>query len=133
MTVLDPARPDAGPVRLLTTILDLPAHVVAALYRWRWQVELFFRWLKVHANFRHLTSHSKNGMTLGFHVAVIAVLLMYQFTGRPVSKYAYNLLALVAGGMAGPADVLPILAARERERETDRRRRAARAAEKTSK
>jgi hypothetical protein len=133
VTVLDPARPDAGPVRLLTTILDLPAHVIAALYRWRWQIELFFRWLKVHANFRHLTSHSAGGMALGFHVAVIAVLLMYQYAGRPVGKYAYSLLSLVAGGMADAADVLPILAARERERETDRRRRAARAAEKTAK
>lgn len=133
VTVLDPDRPDAGPVRLLTTILDLPAHRVAALYRWRWQIELFFRWLKVHANFRHLTSHSRNGMALGFHVAVIAVLLMYQYAGRPVGKYAYNLLSLVAGGMADAADVLPILAARERERDTDRRRRAARAAEKAAK
>ena len=134
----DPARPaDAPPVRLLTSLLDVPARVVAALYRERWQVELFFRWLKVHAHFRHLTSHSRGGMTLGFHVAVIAVLLMYLHAGRPVSKYAYTLLAVAAAGGADVADVLRVLEARERERENDRRtaaaRTARRAAEKTGK
>jgi len=135
--VADPDRPDAPAIRLITTILDLPARVIAALYRWRWQIELFFRWLKVHANFRHLTGHSRHGMTLGFYVAVIAVLLMYQYTGRPVNKYAYNLLSLVAAGMATPDQALAILDARERERANDRKtavaRAARRAAEKTPK
>lgn len=135
-----PDRPDDAPppaaIRLITTILDLPARVIAALYRWRWQIELFFRWLKVHANFRHLTAHSRHGMTLGFYVAVIAVLLMYQYAGRPVNKYAYNLLSLVAAGMATPDQALAILDARERERANDRRaaaaRHARRKAEKTA-
>jgi hypothetical protein len=57
-------------LRLLSDLLELPAHLIAELYRQRWQVELFFRWLKVHASFGHLTSHSRNGVTLGFHVAL---------------------------------------------------------------
>jgi hypothetical protein len=134
VVVADPAAgPDApGAVRLITTILDLPARVIAALYRWRWQIELFFRWLKVHANFRHLTSHSQSGMTLGFYVAVIAVLLMYRVTGRPASKYAYAMLSLVASGVARPDEALAILAARERERENDRRTTAARKARRAA-
>ena len=71
-------------------------------------------------------------MTLGFYVAVIAVLLMYRFTGRPVSKYAYNLLSLVAAGMATPDQALAILAARERERANDRKTAAARAARRAA-
>jgi hypothetical protein len=131
--VADPAAgPDAPAVRLITTLLDLPARVIAALYRWRWQIELFFRWLKVHANFRHLTSHSRAGMTLGFYVAVIAVLLMYQYTGRPVSKYAYTMLSLVAAGVARPDEALAILAARERERANDRKTTAARKAKRAA-
>jgi len=136
VVVFDPDHPDK-PIRLLTSLPDLPARVIAALYRWRWQIELFFRWLKVHAHFRHLISHSRNGMTLGFYVAVIAVLLMYLHTGRPMSKYAYNLLALCAQGWGTIQDVLPILEARERECELDRRRQAKRQArrraEKTAK
>ncbi len=119
--LLDPNRPD-HPVRLLTSLLDVEAHVVGTIYRQRWQIELFFRWLKVHAHFEHLISHSNNGVTLGFHVAVIAVLLMYLHTGRQPSKYAYNILCFAAAGYGTIEQLLPILARREREAELARQR-----------
>jgi hypothetical protein len=128
--ILDPKRPDR-PVRLLSSITDVPARVVGELYRSRWQIELFFRWLKVHAHFEHLISHSRHGVTSGFYVAVIAVLLIYVHTQRPVSKYAFAMLGLVAGGQATLADVLPILERRERECRLDAERRARKKAEKT--
>ena len=109
-------------VRLLTNRMDVPAYLVGEVYRCRWQIELFFRWLKVHANFRHLISHSKNGITLGFYVAVIGTLLMYLHTGRKVSKYAFGMLTMVAGGQATLADILPILEARERSSALERAR-----------
>jgi hypothetical protein len=112
----------ARTLRLLTDLLDLPAWAVAELYRHRWQVELFFRWLKVHANFRHLTSHSRNGVTLSFYVAVIAALLMCLRTQRPLSLYGYNLLSMVAAGLGDVDDILPILEKRERERQLERDR-----------
>jgi Transposase DDE domain len=121
ITLLDPDDPE-NPIRLLTNILDVPAYVIGLLYRWRWKIELFFRWLKVHAHFRHLTSHSKNGVTSGFYIAVIGVLLIYLHTQRPVSKYAYAMLSLVASGQASLQDITPILERRERERELARRR-----------
>ena len=42
VTVHDERNPDK-PIRLLTSLLDVPAHVIALLYRHRWQIELFFR------------------------------------------------------------------------------------------
>jgi hypothetical protein len=130
--ILDPNNPDK-PMRLLTSLLDVPAHVIGELYRWRWKIELFFRWLKVHANFEHLMSHSENGVAVGFYIAVIAVLLIYIHTQRPVSKYAYAMLSLVASGQATMDDILPILERRERECELDRQLRARKRAAKTSK
>jgi hypothetical protein len=130
--IFDPNHPDQ-PLRLLTNITDVPAHIIALLYRWRWKIELFFRWLKVHAHFRHLTSHSKNGVTSGFYIAVIGVLLIYLHTQRPVSKYAYAMLSLVAAGSATLADIVPILERRERECELERQRLARRKAAKTGK
>lgn len=129
--ILDPANPDR-PVRLLSSILDVPAHIVGTLYRRRWKIELFFRWLKVHAHFEHLISHSPNGVRTGFHIAVIAVLLIYVHTQRPPSKYAYNLLGFVAAGQASLADILPILERRERACELDRQRKARKKAQKNS-
>jgi len=128
--ILDLNHPDQ-PLRLLTNMLDVPAHIIGLLYRWRWKIELFFRWLKVHAHFRHLTSHSKNGVTSGFYIAVIGVLLIYLHTQRPMSKYAYAMLSLVASGQATLQDITPILERRERECELARQRLARKKAEKT--
>lgn len=43
-------------MRLLTNRLDLPAHLIGVIYQHRWQVELFFRWLKCIAHFETVAS-----------------------------------------------------------------------------
>jgi DDE family transposase len=116
-------------LRLLTTLLELPAHLVGQLYRYRWQIELFFRWLKIHAHFQHLTSHSRNGITLSFYVAVIASMLMCLHTQRPLSRYGYNLLSMVAAGLGDISDMLPILEQQERQSQRERERQARKRAE----
>jgi Transposase DDE domain len=120
-------------LRLLTDLMDLSAFAVAEIYRQRWKIELFFRWLKVSANFGHLCSHSRNGVSLGFHMAVIAALLMILRTGKPLSVYGHNLLCMVAAGQADLQHILPILEKRERERRLERERLARkRAAQKSA-
>ena len=61
------------------------------------------------------------------------VLLNYVQTQRPVSKYAYAMLSLVASGQATLEDIVPILQRRERERELERERLARKKAEKKGK
>lgn len=112
------------PIRLLTSLLDVPAYIIALLYRQRWQVELFFRWLKVWAGFEHLISHSRKGITLQFYVAVIACLMMHIRTGRKVNKYMLFLMGQVAAGLATFEQILPLLERIEREKELERKRRA---------
>lgn len=116
----------ADTVRLLTNLVDVEAWAIGLLYRYRWQVELFFRWLKCFANFAHLISHSKQGVLLSFYVAAIGVLLMYLHSGARPSKYAFSLLGLVAGGGATLEEIAPILAERERRIALDRASRARR-------
>ncbi len=123
----------ARQVRLLTDLLDLPVHLIAELYRHRWQVELFFRWLKVHAHFRHLMSCSRNGITTGFYIAIIAAMLLCLHTQQPLNKYALNMFGAVASGLATPEEVLPILARRTRQKELERLRLARKRAEKIGK
>jgi hypothetical protein len=110
-------------LRLVTNLLDVSAHSIALLYRSRWQVELFFRWLKSYANFGHLISHSRGGVEMHFYVTIIAVLLMYLHTGYRPSKYLFALLGQVAAGMATLDEILPIL--RERERQCELARQSA--------
>jgi hypothetical protein len=121
-------RGEPATLRLITNLLDAPAHVVATLYRYRWQVELFFRWLKSYANFGHLISHSREGVETHFYVTIIAVLLMYLHTGYRPSKYLFALLGQVAVGAATLDEILPILRERERRCELDRQSAARRRA-----
>jgi hypothetical protein len=114
----DPAQT----VRIITDMLELPAWQIAELYRQRWQIELLFRWLKVHACYRHLTSQSKKGITLGFYVAMIAMLLMSLYSQNGISKYSYSLLTMVAGGQGSLEDMLPILYKRQRNCELEKAR-----------
>lgn len=121
---------DGTELRLLTNLLDVPADVIATLYRQRWQIELFFRWLKYCANFDHLISHTRPGMQLNFYVVLIGVMLMYlHIEGRP-SKYLFNMLQMVAQGGASLEEIMPILRERERQCERDRRSAALRRAKK---
>jgi hypothetical protein len=55
-------------------LLERSASSIAELYRQRWNIELFFRWLKANANFSRLCSHHRKGVSLAFHAAVIAAL-----------------------------------------------------------
>ncbi len=118
----DPAKP----VRLLTSLTGLAAHQVGALYRKRWQVELFFRWLKMYGNFSRLVSHDKDGAAWAFYVAAIGVTLLAIIGDRRPSKYDLAMLSIVAAGGATLADVLPILKRRHRERDLARVRDAKR-------
>ena len=113
-------------LRLITNLHDVPAATIAHLYRYRWQIELFFRWLKCFWNFSHLISHSRDGVQLYLYVTIIAVMLMYLHTGYRPSKYAFALLDQVANGSATLEDILPILRERERRSELDRQSRARR-------
>jgi hypothetical protein len=59
-------RPDGTPARpvLVTNRLDLEAEVVALACRYRWSVELFFRWLTCVLGCRHLLSQCHNGVSI---------------------------------------------------------------------
>lgn len=58
---------------------------VAELYRRRWEIETFFKFLKQHLSYAHLTSHQENGIRVLIWMALIAALLLIWFkrvTGR---------------------------------------------------
>jgi len=119
VTVANDADPQK-PLRLLTSLRDLPAAQVALLYRQRWQVELFFRWLKTYGHFTRLLSHDRAGGAWGFYVSVIGVVLLALYEGRAPSKYDLALLSVVACRGATLQQILPILRRRHRERELAR-------------
>jgi Transposase DDE domain len=110
------------------TSADIPARVIAVIYRQRWQIELFFKWLKTWARMDHLLSTSRNGITFQFYVAVIGVLMMCVQSGRRVSIYALAALSRLARGECTVEQAMAVLAQREHERSLNRARQAKRRA-----
>jgi hypothetical protein len=61
---------------LLTNQFELPAITVAELYRRRWQVELFFKWIKGHLRLRAFLGRSENAVRMQVWSAICAYLLV---------------------------------------------------------
>jgi IS4 transposase len=60
----------------LTNHLDLPALLVAQLYQQRWQVELFFRWLKQHLRIKAFYGRSENAVRTQLWIALCVYALV---------------------------------------------------------
>lgn len=70
-------RTETGSIlRIVTNDLDAPAEQIAELYKHRWQIELFFRWVKHSLKIRHFLGTSENAVRIQIAVALIAFLLL---------------------------------------------------------
>jgi hypothetical protein len=63
-------------LRILSNDLTLSAQQVADLYKRRWAIELFFRWVKQTLRIRHFIGVSENAVRIQIAVALIAFLLL---------------------------------------------------------
>jgi len=70
-------RAENGKVlRILCNDLDASAHEIADLYKRRWAIELFFRWVKQTLKIKHFLGTSENAVRIQIAVALIAFLLL---------------------------------------------------------
>jgi hypothetical protein len=63
-------------LRIVTNDLDAPAQQIADLYKRRWAIELFFRWVKQTLKITHFIGRSENAVRIQVAVALIAYLLI---------------------------------------------------------
>jgi hypothetical protein len=90
---------------LATDRLDLDAELVALGYRFRWAVELFFRWFKCVLGCRHLLSTSRDGVTIQLYVGIIASLLISLWTGKKPTKRTLEMLQFYFAGLASEEEL----------------------------
>jgi len=90
---------------LATDKMDLAAELVALGYRFRWSVELFFRWFKCILGRRHLLCESPQGLTIQIYVAMIASLLISLWAGKRATKRTYEMFCLYFAGWASEAEL----------------------------
>jgi len=95
-----------GVLRIATNLLDVPAEVVADIYRHRWTIELFFRFFKHVLGCRHLLSTHPKGIEIQAYCAIIACLLISLWTGRKPTLRTYEMICLYFAGWASLEELL---------------------------
>ena len=91
---------------ICTDRLDLPADAITLIYKCRWQIEIFFRFLKHILGCRHLLSYCDNGIELQIYAAVIACLLIALYTGRRPTLRTYEMFCWYITGWADEDELI---------------------------
>jgi len=114
---------DKEVLRLVTNLgaEELAAGEVALLYRQRWQVELFFRWVKCILGCRHWLAESPAGAAIEIYLALIAALLLQRYTGQAPNRRMMELIQFYLLGVASLEELERGLAA-ERQRVARRKK-----------
>ena len=95
-------------VLVLVTNLDseeLWAGEVALLYKERWRIELFFRWVKCILGCRHWLAESPQGVAIEIYLALIAALLLQLYTGQAPNRRMMELIQFYLLGVASLEDL----------------------------
>jgi Transposase DDE domain len=95
-----------GVLRIATNLLDVPAEVIADIYKHRWTIELFFRFFKHVLGCRHLLSTHPKGIEIQAYCAIIACLLISLWTGRKPTLRTYEMICLYFAGWASLEELL---------------------------
>lgn len=92
----------AGQLRLATNLPadHAPAQLISVMYRRRWQIEGFFKWLKCLLGCRHWLAESQRGVTLQLYLALIAAVLLQLAVGQRPTKRMLELIQLYQLGWA---------------------------------
>jgi IS4 transposase len=99
-----------GILRIATNLLDVPAEIIADVYRHRWLVETFFRFFKHVLGCRHLLSHDPVGIEIQTYCAIIACLLISLYTGKKPTLRTYEMVCYYFTGLADEEELLAHLA-----------------------
>jgi len=93
-------------ILIATDMLDVPAEVIALIYKHRWAIETFFRFFKHVLGCRHLLSHSTNGIEIQTYLGIIACLLIALWTGRKPTLRTYEMICHYFTGLATEEELL---------------------------
>lgn len=102
----DAGPANAGLLRVVTNRTDLPAEVIALVYRYRYAIEIFFRFFKQLLGCRHLISGCADGVRIQCYCAMIACVLINLYSGRTIDRGTWEMACYLMNGWASEADLL---------------------------
>lgn len=86
---------DGKPITFVTNLAELSAEEITELYKRRWDIEIFFKFLKQELNFSHLVNRSENGIRVMLYSTLIAAILLLVYkkknnlTGYKIMKVKF--------------------------------------------
>jgi len=92
-------------VTFITNIFDMPASDIIKIYKHRWEIELFFKWIKQNLRIKKFIGYNENAVKIQVFSSLISYMLVYLSCNVTVAKYSmltltrivrYNLLELIA-------------------------------------
>jgi len=90
--------------------MTLPARTIADIYKERWQVEIFFRFIKQNLKIKSFLGNSKNAVLSQVYVALIAYLLLaYQKFMSKIGTSLYYLARLVQRNLFQQCEILDLV------------------------
>ena len=94
----------------LTNNVKLAARTIADIYKARWQVELFFKWIKQHLKIKSFVGTSKNAVLTQIWVALCVYLLLslIKFQSK-ISRSLYEILRILQLNLFEKRDLIALL------------------------
>jgi transposase len=94
----------------LTNNFDLPATTITELYRCRWQIELFFKWIKQHLRIRSFYGTSENAVKTQIWIAVsVYVLVAIMRKELKIDHSLYTILQILSVSLFEKGHIYQIL------------------------
>ena len=90
-------------------VASASAEMVGTIYRRRWSIELFFRWIKCILGCRHFFAESPEGVAIQLYLALIAALLFQHYGGRRPNKRNWELIQMYLLGWATAEELVELL------------------------
>jgi IS4 transposase len=111
-------RPDKStPLILVTNDFERSAEEIAALYKKRWDIELFFKWIKQNLKIKRFIGRSENAVKTQIYTAIISYLLLQLHQQKHNIKTSLKLcLSALRVGLFQRVETEQIIAKRQRRR-----------------
>ncbi|MPM68625.1 IS4 family transposase ISDha2 [bioreactor metagenome] len=83
------------PVTFLTNIFDLDTEDIIKIYKYRWEIEIFFKWIKQNLRIKKYIGYNENALRIQIFSALIVYMLVYLCCSVTVVKYSMLVLTRI--------------------------------------
>ena len=72
-------KSDGETISFITNLKKMNSKEISEIYKSRWQIEIFFKFIKQHLNFSHLLNRTENGIKVVMYVTMTAAILLAHY------------------------------------------------------